>query len=116
MSETRHYRGKIVKIASGYKEMEAKAKEILQNAGKTEIPSYYDSWTEHLEDYYYRGYVRIDNDLYAVEKDEVGGEDVFIAVRTDEGYEFEVAYYDGGMSFDEAIQEAVDNAKRKATA
>ena len=44
--------------------------------------------------------------------EEVVDEDVFIAVRTEKGYDFDVAYYDGGMSFDEAIEEAVDNAKQ----
>ena len=112
MSETRHYRGKIVKIATGHKEMEAKSKSILERAGKTEVPSYLDSWTEYLEDYYYKGYVRVGNDLYAVDKTEVGDEDVFVATRTKDGYDFEVAYYDGGMSFDEAIEEAVSNAKQ----
>lgn len=111
MSETRHYRGTAVKVSEGAKEIEAFAKNLLQEHGKTEVPSYCDSWTEYLEDYFYNRFVRINNVLYdTADKVEVGEEDVFIAHKYDNGYKFEVAYYDGGMSFDEAVEEAISNA------
>ena len=109
MSETRHYRGTLKLIATGKEQMEEKAKEYLNSIGETELPSYHDSWVEFLEDTFYKEYVHLDDKLYVVEKEDVGEEDVFVASKTDNGYKFEVQYYDGGMSFDEAIEEAISN-------
>lgn len=114
MSEVRHYKGTAVRVAVGAKEIEAFAKNILQEHGKTEVPSYCDSWTEYLEDYFYNRFARINNALYdTADKVEVGEEDVYNAVRVKDGYKFEVQYYDGGESFDEALQQAIDNAERE---
>ena len=113
MSETRHYRGTMQRIAVGRDKANEVAKERLNTAGKTELPNYHDNWYDYLCDFYYKDYVFVNNALYSVEKSEVGEEDVFIAQRHKDGYKFEVAYYDGGMSFDEALQEAIDNAERE---
>lgn len=115
MSEVKHYKGTAVRVAVGAKEIEAFAKNILQEHGRTEVPSYCDSWTEYLEDYFYNRFARINNALYdTVYKVEVGDEeDVYNAVRVRDGYKFELKYYDGGESFDGALQRAINNAERK---
>ena len=114
MSETRHYRGTAVRVAVGAKEIEAYAKNLLQEHGKTEVPSYCDSWTEFLEDYFYNRFARINNCLFDTsDKVEVGEEDISIASRSKDGYKFEVQYYDGGCSFDEALEEAINKAEKE---
>lgn len=111
MSETRHYRGKLKLVTTGKEQVESKAKELLGAEGRKETPSYFDSWGEYLMDVFYKGYVVINDSLYEVEKEEVGEENVFVASETEYGYKFEVNYYDGGMSFDEAIEEAINGIK-----
>ena len=108
MSEIRHYRGKLKLVTTGKEQVESKAKGLLEAEDRTEIPSYFDSWTEYLKDVFYKGYVVVDDSLYEVEKREVGEEDVFVASKIEDGYKFEVRYYDGGMGFDEAIEEAIN--------
>lgn len=107
MSETRHYRGTLLRLTNNKEDSEATAKDLLSAIEKTELPSYHDNWLEYLLDNFYKEYVVVDDCLYRAIKEEVGDEDVFIAHKTKKGYKFEVAYYDGGMSFDEAIEEAI---------
>lgn len=111
MSETRHYRGKLKLVTTGKEQVESTAKELLGAEDRKELPSCFDSWGEYLMDVFYKGYVVINDSLYAVEKKEVGEEDVFVASETEDGYKFEVQYYDGVMSFDEAIEEAINGIK-----
>jgi hypothetical protein len=111
MSETVHYRGTLTKLVVGKDKIEAKAKEILVAAGKSEMPKYYDNWTEYLTDHFYDDYVVVYNTLFSVEKTEVGEEDVFNASETKDGYKFEVMYYNGGCSFDEALDIALGKIK-----
>lgn len=90
MSETDHYKGKLIPT------------------GKTQ-----DEFSPNNPDFdgFYEKAVVIDGMVYTVEKKEDIDPwcDIFRASKNEDGsYDFEVRYYNGGCSFDEAIYEAVD--------
>ena len=110
MSEARHFSGKLVYLEknSPTESIEQQCKRIFD----AEIPEWADSYQEALLDEYYQEYIVHEGKLYAVkdriERDE--DEDIFRMKKingTDR--EFEVRYYNGGCSFDEAIDEAFKN-------
>lgn len=107
MSEVVHYKGTMKKIAEG-KYIESMAKKILES---DELPTWYDSWYEYLQDMKYKEYVVINDILYKTDYEKIDPEDeFFIAEKIEDGYSFNVKYYNCGCGFDEALQEAVDNA------
>lgn len=113
MSETVYYKGilKPVDFLIG-ETLEERCKRII---GDVELEDYYDSYQEKLmNDYdYYQKYIIHNDILYFVEKKNVDpDEDIFKANRNVDGtVDFEVKYYNGGCSFDEAIEEAFENMK-----
>lgn len=109
MSETVYYKGilKPVDMLIG-EGIEERCKRII---GNVELEDYYESYQEKLmDDYdYYEKYVIHNGILYSVEKQNFDPEEsIFIANRNDDGtINFEVRYYNGGCSFDEAIDYAL---------
>ena len=93
MSETVHYKGK------------------LTPTGKT--LSEFDNSADDIYDHYYKA-VLIDDQVYTVEKEEVEPyEDVFLSSKNEDGtIDFEVKYYNGGCSFNEAIDEAIKTSQK----
>ena len=78
------------------------------------LSKYCDSWSEMLCDKLYQQYVIVGEEVYKViEKNHRGiDEDIFEAYDNGDGtINYEVMYYDGGCSFDEAIEEALENMK-----
>jgi hypothetical protein len=111
MSETVHYKGTLKKLER--KEgvsLEEQCKEML---GGGELPSYFDNYQEWLEDNFYREIIIRDGYLYRVEKMDIDPDgDIFNAsIGNNEEIEFEVRYYNGGCSFNEAIEHAIKNIK-----
>lgn len=108
MSETVHYRGILREIESDKNEtLEEFCKRLL--IGK-ELPSYFDSYQEMLLDEYYQKYIINNGKLYSVDRQKIDfDEDIFMAVKNKngDGIDFEVKYYNGGCSFNEAIEEAL---------
>ena len=88
MSETVHYKGK------------------LRPTGKTLAE--FDPNADDIGDYYGDA-VEVDGLVYTVEKEYVAGdEDIFRSSINDDGtINFEVKYYNGGCSFNEAVEEAL---------
>jgi len=62
---------------------------------------------------FYEKYVIYDDILYSVKKNRLDPEQsLFMAHRNDDGtVDFEVRYYNGGTSFDEAIEYVFGNIK-----
>lgn len=105
MSEVDYYKGKLIPVSVLIGEsLEETCKRII---GNVELEDYYDTYQEKLiSDYdYYEKYVIYNGILYSVEKKSLDPEEsVFIASRNDDGtINFEVRYYNGGCSFDEAV-------------
>lgn len=109
MSETVHYKGVLKKIERYENEtLEDQCKRLLNGV---ELPSYYDSYEEFFSDERSDKAVIQDGIIYKVEKEEINL-DIFIARKLNESeIEFELRYYDGGCSFNEAINEAFKNMK-----
>jgi len=115
MSEVVYYKGilKPVDFLVG-ETLEERCKRII---GDVELEDCYDSYQEKLMDDfdYYESYVIHNDILYSVEKNRLDPEQsFFMSKRNDNGtVNFEVRYYNGGTSFDEAIEYALKNKERK---
>lgn len=117
MSETVHYTGKIKLVEKLENEsLEDICQRILKENGFIELSDYCSSWQEMLYDQLYREYV-IDNKnnnvykvLSKVERDEY--EMFEIKDNNDGTYDYQVMYYNGGMGFDEAIEESFKNMNK----
>lgn len=111
MSETVYYKGKLkeVKRFDG-ESIEEQCKRLLH--GET-LHSYMDSYQEMLQDEYYQQYVVYDDILYSVEKESLDpDEEIFNAIENEDGsINFEIKYYNGGFSFNKAIEVALNNRK-----
>ena len=112
MSEVVHYTGKIKLVEKLPNEtLEYQCKRILAQHGYTELESYCDSWNEMLYEEMYEKYVIVNGDLYEVieKNDKKYDTDVFNASDNKDGsYNYEVMFYNGGCSFSEAIEIALD--------
>lgn len=92
MSETVYYKGKLIPT------------------GKTLVE--FDSNAEDIYDHYLDA-VEIDGMIYTVEKRYADPyEDIFNSTKNEDGtIDFEVKYYNGGCSFNEAIEQAIKESK-----
>lgn len=101
MSETVHYKGKLKPTGKTVSEY---VKEKC-----SEIPEYYNDEKEYFNDTFYNAAVEVSGQVYEVEKEDVDSDyDIFIAIKNDDGsISFEVMYYNGACSFDEAIDQAI---------
>ena len=99
MSETVHYKGKIQLVEKIKDEtLEEQCKRILSEHGYQELDLYCDSWHEMLCEELYERYVIVNDSIYKV---------------IDKTINYHVMYYDGGCSFNEAIEEAIQNMENK---
>jgi hypothetical protein len=102
MSSTRQFTGKLTKI--DYKDK----KTLIEN--EVTIPSWY-SGDEDIDELFYDElsdkYIYIDDSLYVIEKNEVI--DSHVEFENDKIY-FTVSYYDGGCSFIEALEGALEKS------
>lgn len=93
-------------------------KGILKPTGKTihdyvgEVPlkTYHESRREYFDDEFYRKAVEINGLVYEVESVELDpSDDIYRAKKIENGViEFEVKFYNGGCSFSEAIDTALE--------
>ena len=105
MSETVHYKGKLKLIGEATNELCEKL------YGKTLTCQ--DDFIEALI-YDTDNYIINNGKLYEVISKVHFDEDIFeIKKIDDETYEYDVMYYNGGCSFNEAIDTAFDNVKEK---
>lgn len=115
MSVMVHYKGKIALMGKLPNEtLEEQCKRILiDEHGITEIPGYYDSWEETMCNKMYGTYVIANDNIYKV-LSRVAVDPTYNCVAFDDkdgiiGYD--VTYYNGGCSFDEAIEDALSYMK-----
>lgn len=107
MSETEHKTGKL-KPCEMRGTIEETCKAILAENGFNDL-SYYRSYQEQLEDEFYRKYYVSENCVYEVySEDKNQDDDIFNASKNADGtINFEIKYYNGGCSFNEALGEAM---------
>ena len=111
MSETEHYVGKLIPVEMKGS-LEDTARQILSEMGE-EKKDYYESYLEQLEDDGYKQYIITSTDIYKVKMEEVDPDyDILRSNYNDNGViDFEVRYYNGGCSFDEAVKKALKRIK-----
>jgi len=108
MSETVQYRGTLTVVERLPNEtIGGQCKRML---GERELGEWNGSYQEQLIDENYERYIIHEGTLYSVEKKEVGEDDTFIITDGKDGkLNFEVRYYNGSCSFNEAIEYAFNN-------
>ena len=115
MSEMVHYTGKITPVGKLPNEtLEEQCKRILAKYNYLDLNTYCDSWREMLCEELYERYVIAGGELYkVVEKNYKDmDEDIFNAHENEDGtIDYEVMYYNGGCSFNEAIEYALEDMK-----
>ena len=115
MSEIVHYTGKITPVGKLLNEtLEEQCKRILAEHNYFELNGYCDSWREMLYEELYERYVIACGEVYKViEKNNKNMDyDIFNAHDNEDGtIDYEVMYYDGGCSFNEAIEYALEDMK-----
>ena len=113
MSEMVHYTGKLQLVHKIPNEtLEEQSKRILAEHNYFELNSYCDSWIEMLCEELYERYIVTNDNIYkVVEKNNKTDEyDIFNATQNFDGtIDYEVMYYNGGCSFNEAIERALEN-------
>lgn len=113
MSEMVHYTGKIAPVGKLSNEtLEEQCKRILEEHKYLALSKYCDSWREMLCDKLYEKYVIAGGEVYKViEKNHRDmDEDIFDAHDNGDGtIDYEVMYYNGGCSFNEAIGYALED-------
>lgn len=112
MSETVHYKGVMKKAERLEGEtLEEQCKRLI---GDKELPSYCDNYEEFLNNTFYQEMSIQNGTIYHIKKEEIDlDEDIYQANLTDDGdIEFEVRYYNGGSSFDDALEEALKNINK----
>ena len=112
MSETVYYAGKLKPVAI-INNIESTARNILIKSGIEIDSDTYDSYIEQLEDELYKKYVVVGEQIFQVDQNQIDAEDdIFEAYQNQDGtINFTVKYYDGGSSFNEAIEESLANMK-----
>jgi len=110
MSEDVHYKGELTPYPM-VGSIEDAAKEIVKIENYDFDTELYDNYEECLEENGYRKYVIANNKIYVVNTcKEVNNTSRFKAILNHKGIiEFEIAYYNGGCSFIEALEEALEN-------
>ena len=85
---------------------------VDQTMADVTFPDYYDRHDsddvgEFFSDHFYNIKVVIGGLVFDVEKEDLPDSEIFTSTKNDDGsYDFVVKYYNGGMSFDEAIHQA----------
>lgn len=115
MSEMVHYSGKLQLVEKLPNEtLEEQCERILKENKYLALSKYCDSWREMLCDKLYEQYMIAYGEVYKViEKNHRDmDEDIFDACENTDGtIDYEVMYYDGGCSFNEAIEYALEDMK-----
>lgn len=115
MSETVRYSGKLKLIPKLENEsLEDQCKRILREHNYFELNEYYDSWQGMFYDKFYETYVISSDSIYEIiEKHSKPIDyDIFEAYPNKDGtISFNVMYYNGGCSLDEAIEYALESVE-----
>lgn len=112
MSETEHWFGTLVPEEM-HGDVEDSCKWILNLHGFNELGNCHSNWTDMFCDQYYREYTIFNNQIYRIFKVERDpNDDIAVASRNEDGtIKFEVKWYNGGGSFNEILDSALENIK-----
>lgn len=114
MSEQVYASGKLKLIEKKpYETLEEQCRRILEEYDKDTELDFYDSYVEMFNDEFYYEYVILDDNIYkVVELCDVDLEDIYYLHDNKDGeMNFILNYYNGGCSFNEAIELAYERMK-----
>ena len=98
MSDTEHHIGRLTPTGQS----------VEHYVKGCDIPSYYESNQEYFDDAFQGKAYSIGGIVYEVETKDIEGEDIATSSRNDDGsIDFQVKFYNGGCSFNEAIEDAL---------
>ena len=113
MSETVHYKGKLIEIKRLNNEsLEDLCERICKEKGVNELSTYNDTWADQITDSFWQDTVIVNDKLYKIQdKEYLDNEfDIYSASLNPDGtIDFDVMYYNGGCCFTEALEEALNN-------
>jgi hypothetical protein len=113
MSETVHHRGTITEVEppKGIT-LEDYAKQLLTERGKT-IRSYHKNGIDALCDTFYGEFFSYKETLYSIDDKDLDPDGTIIRAKvlSPKVIEYELRFYNGGASFQECLEEALDTLK-----
>jgi len=111
MSETEHKTGTLTPVPI-IGSVENTCQLILEQHDEEKC-KFSDSFREQFEDWGYRHYIVTDNAIYKVTtEDKDPYDDIAIATENEDGsIDFEIRFYNGGCSFSEAVEVALNNLR-----
>ena len=115
MSRTEHRKGKLRKIGNKGVTLEDTCKTLHEQITNEPLEKYYKDYTEYMSDC--DEYVVANGSLYQILEDCEIDEDSDIAeasVFNDGIIEYEVRFYNGGTSFSEMIEEAIEKMEKQS--
>ena len=112
MSETETHVGKMKPMVVNGATVEERCEDACKRLGLTR-DKYHDSWEECLSDEGYRKVYQHNGVIYEIIEDKrLDDEDIAEASRNADGtVNFVLSYYNGGASFDEALNSAMKDLK-----
>ena len=114
MSEQVYETGKIKLVEKKPNEtLEEQCKRILEKHNKDTELSFYDSYVEMFSDEFYYEYIILNNNIYKIiELNDLDYDNIYELHDNKDGtMNFVLSYYNGGESFDEAMEEAFERMK-----
>jgi len=112
MSETESHTGKLIEVKlTGAASLQEFCKMICNNElGFPELPAYYGSWEECFNENCCEKYFLHDGKIYKVYDKDHTEDDLFESTIDAGGnINYAVSYYNGGCSFNEALEQAIKN-------
>lgn len=114
MSNTEYHTGKLVPIEQSFS-LEDTARLLLKehNQKSNDI---YDSYLEQFREFFYKEYAIYNGEIYRIDKEHssTDDEDISIAHKNQDGtIDFTIRFYNGGCSFDEALENAILKLEKK---
>lgn len=117
MSESVCYKGKLKRITVKDKTIEEQCEDIVKSSIGEALPKWLSDYTEYVTCELQEDYVIYDGEIFQViEKRSLSDFEWFkVKKNSDDVFEFDVAYYNGGCCFAEAIEKAFENKKQEVT-
>lgn len=118
MSEDVIYKGQLIEVEKEEENINQKVWNILDDEQRVKIlknPDYYDNVLEILHVFdLYKKYVICNDKLYKIKEcTKEDSNDIFYAKKdSEENIDFIVKFYNGGCSFNEAVEEALKDMEK----
>tara|TARA_R110000822_G_scaffold290310_1_gene412355 strand:- start:79 stop:426 length:348 start_codon:yes stop_codon:yes gene_type:complete len=113
MSETVHYKGQVIRVAEGLESSQEYAAKVLEDRNQT-VSDYYNGHTisclcdSYEEEFFFHEKKKNLYKIYSKEEIESNDEIMTAKVINEGVIEYELRYYNGGVGFEECLEEALN--------